>query len=358
MAEELNYMSTEEEALGEEKREQEWQEIWGKNTQFYIQKINDLLADGTRESRAQIRDMFADQEFFRHYRQVDVFATMYVIMSIYELESAKELSVTILDHADTVAGLMDCMFEFKMILYRFDFAIDQDIETELISFIRKYNVSSCWINIMMTTSVMHPLPVALRLERIFERVGFFDLWFSMLIFLKEHFEGNYRINAKIAGVYRDAGQLELAEDYWKQIPEIPVQLREYEEQIFELQELLWKVRYMVTAAEREIALFMKVQKIIDSVWEFLVEHIEVTDQRYYLRIANALLEADESNMAEIILIQATKIAPGNELIFCLLAELSVNAGNVNLAIAYLSQVENPGELTEKLQKICMAREGE
>ena len=55
---------------------------------------------------------------------------------------------------------------------------------------------------------------------------------------------------------------------------------------------------------------------------------------------------------EITLKAALKIAPGDELILCLLAELAINEGEVERAEEYLSLIVEPGELTVKFQKLC------
>lgn len=353
MVEGQDYKSTEQEALAEEQREQVWQQTWGKDVNLYLGKIDNLLAEGSRESRMQIKAMFSDGEFFRHYKQVDEFAAMFVIMSIYELEDAKDLSVTVLDQADTVEGLLDIMFQFKMILYRLDFEVGRESKAELLSFIQKYSVSPTWMSVMLTTSVLRPLSMALKLEKIFEEAGMGQLWLSILFFLEEYMPGSYKVIAKIAAIYRESGKAEAAEEYQGRIPEISNKFRGQEGLLLECQELLWKMQYKEAGADKAIVRFIKEKKVEDALWEFLMKHSPVTDKEYYLRIAELLLGAEETQKAECVLKRSLQTAPGDEIVLCLLADLAVNSGNIEVALAYLSQIKDPGELAVKFQKTCM-----
>ena len=119
--EELEDKKTEQWALEEEQREREWQETYGRKAGDYIRKLDQLLAKGTRESQMEIKSMFLDPDFFQPYKQVDIFAVMYVVMSIFELEDAEGIEQTILEQAHTVEGLQDYIFQFKMLMYRLDF---------------------------------------------------------------------------------------------------------------------------------------------------------------------------------------------------------------------------------------------
>ena len=56
--------------------------------------------------------------------------------------------------------------------------------------------------------------------------------------------------------------------------------------------------------------------------------------------------------AEIALKFGLRMEPGDELILCLLAEQSVNRGEIVQAQEYLSAVTNPGELTVRFRELC------
>lgn len=113
------------------------------------------------------------------------------------------------------------------------------------------------------------------------------------------------------------------------------------------------MQYKEAGADRRIVQFIKEEKVENALWEFLLEHCPVTDNEYYLRMAEVLLEAEEPDKAEIVLKRSLKAAPGDEMVLCLLADLAIKSGDIETALLHLSQIENPGDLSMKFQKMCM-----
>ena len=99
MFKENKYQNTELEALQLERKEQDWQKNYGSKTDDYIAKIDQLLAEGTNEKRMQIKEMFMNQEFFEHYKQVDLFAIIYIVMIIYKIFTCLSIYVAKKDTA-------------------------------------------------------------------------------------------------------------------------------------------------------------------------------------------------------------------------------------------------------------------
>lgn len=252
--------------------------------------------------------MFTDQAFFEPYRQVDIFATMYVVMSIYELEDAAGVSDTILEQGATVEELLDYMFQFKTILYRVDFEIGQETEKELLSFLKKHAVSLVQLGVMMATAVIRPLSMALKLEKIFEAYRMEVYLVSVLRFIEEHWRGNYRVRCKLAALCEKSGMNEVAGEYMRSVPVISDDLGVREE-ILAVQELLWKFAYKEPEAEEELCLFIRENKVSDEVWQFLINHTEILEKEYYLRIVEAMLEYQMIEKAEIVLKKVLKINP-------------------------------------------------
>lgn len=267
------YMRTEKWALEEEKREQEWQDTHSARIEDYICKINELLAEGTRESRRQIMAIFRDADFSENYRQIDTFAEMYVMMCIYESELQAGFSKTILEQADTIEGLREYLFQLKMILYRLDFGIGYEADKELLAFLRNYRASPVQLGILLVTSVMRPLATSLKLEKLFEKNGLDDFLFYILNFMDEHWKGNYRIILKLAKMYEDSGDNVKAERYRKRIPSIPEKIKSQGGIPYQVQEILWRAKYGDEDAEEELAVFMQRERVPDGAWEFLLDDI-------------------------------------------------------------------------------------
>lgn len=346
------YSETEQEAVEEELRENEWQREWAVKSPMYIEKMNQLLQEGTKESREQLKNMFMDREFFDHYRQVDTFATMYVVMSIYELEVSAGICNTILEQGRSVEELLDYMFQLKMILYRLDFEIGQDTEKEFISFLRAHGVSTITINIAMTTMVMRPLQMALKLEKLFEKNKLEDHLLSMLCFIQKYWGKNYRVLKKLSDIYLKMGNEEAAGKCQAEISAILSELSGQKQEFFELQELLWKLFYKEKAVEKEIVYFLKKHSITDEVWESAMESINVSEKEYYLRILNTMFEEQITVKMEMTLQYALQKCPGDEMLLCLLAEIYAGQGDIEKALKCLASVNDPGELTQKFRNTC------
>ncbi len=220
------YMRTEKWALEEEKREQEWQETYGGRIGDYICKINGLLAAGTMESRMQIKEMFRDAEFSDRYRQMDIFAELYVIMCIYEAEVQAGVAQTILEQSDTIEGLRSCFFQLRLILYRLDFDIGCGVDEELLAYLKKYKVSTVQLGIQLITAVMRPLSVSLKLEKLFDKNHMQEYLLYILEFMESHWKGNYREISKLAQMYEDSEDRAKAEYYRDKIPQFPEGLKD------------------------------------------------------------------------------------------------------------------------------------
>ena len=350
--EELEDKKTEQWALEEEQREREWQETYGRKAGDYIRKLDQLLAKGTRESRMEIKSMFLDPDFFQPYKQVDIFAVMYVVMSIFELEDAEGIEQTILEQAHTVEGLQDYIFQFKMLMYRLDFGIEIDVEQQFLWYLKEHKVSPVQLGVMITTTAMRPLMLTLKLEKIFEKSGLSQYLFFILNFIQEHWGGNYRVIFKLEDICRNIGDEMKANQFADCVPNIPENMMGQRQTFLQVQELLWKVMYKEEEAEKELADFLQREKVTDDVWEFLLEHMEALNKDYYLCLANILLETRMTAKAEIALKFGLRMEPGDELILCLLAEQSVNRGEIVQAQEYLSAVTNPGELTVRFRELC------
>ncbi len=356
--EEIEDKRTERWALEEERKEQQWQDAYGSKAEYFVQEINNLLAQRTSESRQQIKGMFLEPSFFQHYKQVDIFAVMYVVMSIYELEQEAGSTKTILEQSDTMQGLQDYMFRFRMLLYRLDFEIDSEVEEEFLAFLTKHNASDIQLGVMLTTAVMRPLPLALKLEALFERHGSILYLLFLWRFIEDHWQGNYQILSKMADFYASSGNKSMAKRCQNSIPVLPEQFEGRKHLLFQAQELLWKIMYKAEGAETELTLFLQKEKVADDIWEFLLEQIDTMEKDHYLCIVNGLLECKEASKAELTLQSGLKAAPGDELMLCLLAEQAINRGESGQARRDLDQVTHPGKLTAQFREVCSRRQGE
>lgn len=304
--EQNKFLGTEQDALRQEVEEDEWQKEYGEKLPYVIDQMNMLLTNGSRDALMVLKSIFLPGELFEHYKQKDVFAGMYLVMCIWEREDEEGMESTILQQGRTVNELIDYLFQLRMILYRLDFGIGTEIEEEFRLFIQQNHTSMITLETMLTTSVMRPLMLSLKLEALFEKYGLKENEIFMLHMIERHWKGNYRVRRKL----NSYGMMSL-----EQLNDVP---KKDLEAIIELSELMWKLLYKETGSDREIAHYLKKHRIEDKWWRFLLGLDGVKEIEYYLLIVNALLEErifDKSILVmEFIIEKKPEYEPAGQLL--------------------------------------------
>lgn len=349
------FKKTEQFAIEEEKRENQWQKEYGEKLPEVIKKMNRLLQEGTEESRGKLHDMFLDKSFFEHYKQTDDAAIMYVVMQIYEREQKSGITSGILEQGKDVEQLQKYMQNLKFMLYRVDFEIDAEVGEELLMFIKQHNVSTIVLETMMTTVAMRPLLLALKLEQLFEQNLMYKELFFIYNFINQRYPGNYRVLRKQAELYLRTGYKEEARECLGQIPDYSEELCLEQQEIFVLQEELWKLRYMQKNVCAGIAVMIKQRQISEAAWKVFLQNEPVQEAEYYLLLADAMLEEGMQKMAWETLLFADSVVAGNEMILCLLADLCVNKGEFSKAADFLKKIEKPSDMAGRFLTMCQEK---
>lgn len=284
------FLGTEQDALRQEEKEEKWQKEYGEKLPYVVEQMNLLLANGSRDALMVLKSMFLPGELFDNYKHKDVFAGMYIVMCIWEKENERGTEPTILQRKRTVDELIDYLFQLKMILYRLDFEVEAEgTSKEFALFIQRHHTSMETLEIMITTSVMRPLSLSLKLEALFDNIGLKENEIFMLQLIERYWKGNYRIQRKL----NSYGMMSL-----KQLNDLPKQNMEV---FIELQELMWKFLYKETGSDKEIAYYLKQHRVEDVLWRFLLELDGVKEIEYYLLIVNALLEERVFDKAVLVM---------------------------------------------------------
>jgi hypothetical protein len=161
-------------ALEEERQELEWHEKYDRKTVALRQEINRLLQEKTAESRQKVVAIFGNQKFFEPYKDITDFAFMYLMAYIYHLEQQNGAAKTILDQGDTMEELNRYFFQWRTLLYRLDFEIEENVEEQFLSFLTEHKVSAEMIVVSLNSQVMRPAQLAAKMEKIFEKNGMDD----------------------------------------------------------------------------------------------------------------------------------------------------------------------------------------
>lgn len=344
------YSIIEQKALEEERKEKEWQKTYGKKFPVVVEKMNLLLAKREKNAITELKNMFLDKELLENYKQVDLYANMYVILAIYELEDEAGIQHTILEQGQTVETLVKYLFLLKMIFYRFDFEIGDDVGWEIIQFIKEHHTSDIVIQIMLKTQVMRPVLVALKLEKLFSKYGMKDYEFSVLKFADLHWRGNYRIQKKLLVEYE---QKEYESDVQKYEDEISKLSKTSQNQHLELQEILWKALYAATDSVDDLVAYLKNNDVGNDLWSFLLSNMIFPDKEVYAKIIFALLDERFFDKAEYFIQHELSMYPDDELLLCLLAERYLDRRDFQQTLECLNKITQPTEITERMKKLCI-----
>ena len=343
-----DFKETEQFAIEEEARERVWQEQYGEKLPELVSYMNRLLAEGTNESIACLQELFLEEKgIFPHFKQTDDVAQMYVIMCILEKECEAGVMNHILTHGKTVEDLRLYLESLKFLLYRIDFAVDAESELELVVFIREHGVTVMTLDVLLTSNVMRPMNVALKLEQLFRNNSMYKELFWVLEFINTRWSGNYRILWSMAELFQLIGRSEEAENYLAQIPEAYITGNNKGRDLFLLQEQIWLLKHgEKCAAENVVAQVIESginidewRSILDTEWEmqimgyfFLMESFEARNMRYYA----------------IVCLETGMIKNDNaEVLACSLADIYVREGKNYEALTVLKKVSEPGEMTCK-----------
>ncbi len=346
---------TEQFAREEAERERIWQSKYGEKMPEVVEMMNVLLKEGTRESRLKLHDLFLDKSFFEHYKQTDIVAGMYVIMQIYEREVESGKEDGILEQGGTVEELQRYIEELKFILYRIDFDIDTESSNELVRFLKQHKTSMVTLETMMTTVVMRPLQMSLKLEKLFEQNKMYSEQFVMQNFINQRWPGNRRIIKKQAEMYLKANHDEYAKECLTNIPVYPQEVCGEEERILEVQEILWRLRYKDNMAYQDVVKYIRKNGMTEDAWRCFLQNEPTFVDEYYITLSDELLEGGLKGIAWVTLEYGEKILRGNEMLLCFMANLCIEEGNIEKAIECLKRVEKPGDITQNILVACQKR---
>jgi hypothetical protein len=65
-------------------------------------------------------------------------------------------------------------FRWRMLLYRLDFEIEENVEEQFLSFLTENKVSTVMIEVSLKFEVMRPAKLAAKMEKIFKEHGMDD----------------------------------------------------------------------------------------------------------------------------------------------------------------------------------------
>ncbi len=286
----IEYLKTEQAAIDEEREEMVRQQEFSIHMGSYVKRMNHLLEIATTESRLQLRDMFLNEAFFTNYKQVELFAVMHNVMSIYEAEYGAGIENTILEQGKTTEDFLNYYFELKMLLYRMDFDYSLETEEELIVFLLERNVSTVALPYWLNTTAIRTQQLALKLIDAFEKRNMYSFLLVALSYIEEKWGGNYKVLIKLFEIYSAVGRDERAMEYMKRIPSEFMMLHRTNANLIKAQELVWRVYYEDENADIELVYFLRQGGITGWQWKTLLQMMKNEKNAECLCLLERLLE--------------------------------------------------------------------
>ena len=88
----------------------------------YVRYINSLLNENTEQSKQELADLFADEEFRKNDMLEDTrMGYMYIAICIYREEKAAHIEENILMNVDSLGEICDLICDIKFLLWRIVF---------------------------------------------------------------------------------------------------------------------------------------------------------------------------------------------------------------------------------------------
>ena len=339
------YKKTEQYAIEEEMREMEWQEQYISKLPELVAKINYLLGIGTEESIGEIESIFFPENgSFEPYKKTDVMAQMYVVMNIYQREKEAGITEHILAKGRTIEELQEYLQEIKFMLYRLDFEVDEQTESELVEFLKENKTTTIALELILVTNTIRLMNVVLKLENVFQRNGMLKEYYFILDFIDKRWPGNWRILYSQAQFYEMLGRRKDAQVCLKKIP-VEWQAVDDWEDILEIQQQFWKLNYQNAEVWGEIVRKCSELHISAEELRLFLDVEFIMGEEQYILLSEAFRSAGMLQHAMVCLNDGVIKREENEFLGCLLAELYVGESRYEEAINALEQIKNPGEMT-------------
>ena len=90
----------------------------------YVRYINSLLNENTEQSKQELSDLFADEEFRKNDMLEDTrMGYMYIAICIYREEKSAHIEENILINVDSLGEICDLICDIKFLLWRIRMSI-------------------------------------------------------------------------------------------------------------------------------------------------------------------------------------------------------------------------------------------
>lgn len=152
----------------------------------YVRYINSLLNENTEQSKQELSDLFADEEFRKNDMLEDTrMGYMYIAICIYREEKAAHIEENILMNVDSLGEICDLICDIKFLLWRIEFQTESKALMQAVNRIEEEKLSVIAVEYIIRTVCFDKKNVLLKLCECYIRLNKEDKAFQMLKYGKD-----------------------------------------------------------------------------------------------------------------------------------------------------------------------------
>lgn len=148
--------------------------------------INSLLRENTEQSKQELLDLFANEEFRKKGMLEDTrLGYMYIAICIYRAEKAAHIEENILTNVESLGEICDLICDIKFLLWRVEFQTESEALTQVVNRIEEEKLSVIAVDYIIRTACFDKKNVLLKLCECYIRLNKEDIAFEMLKYGKD-----------------------------------------------------------------------------------------------------------------------------------------------------------------------------
>ena len=148
--------------------------------------INSLLRENTEQSKQELLDLFANEEFRKNDMLEDTrLGYVYIAICIYRAEKAAHIEENILTNVESLGGIYDLICDIKFLLWRVEFQTESEALTQVVNRIEEEKLSVIAVEYSVRTACFDKKNVLLKLCECYIRLNKEEKAIEMLKYGKD-----------------------------------------------------------------------------------------------------------------------------------------------------------------------------
>lgn len=148
--------------------------------------INSLLRENTEQSKQELLDLFANEEFRKNDMLEDTrLGYVYIAICIYQAEKAAHIEENILTNVESLGGIYDLICDIKFLLWRVEFQTESEALTQVVNRIEEEKLSVIAVEYIVRTACFDKKNVLLKLCECYIRLNKEEKAIEMLKYGKD-----------------------------------------------------------------------------------------------------------------------------------------------------------------------------